>query len=191
MQQLHSTWLTVCPPCTICLRCFEFCCLCYPFVAAAAADKTVFPKQDIVGWYCSGKQLSDRHLAVHRKVRSTTPTAAATHTMQHFCTVQSCSARDGAGGGAAMYWLAIDSQMVGGVEAHGESSSSHTPPPLTYAGVKCEHTTRSSFIHSLAIAGPRNAGSSCEQRSCSRTSSCAGSGADGSCSIPSACRTLS
>jgi hypothetical protein len=34
-----------------------------------AADKTVFPKQDIVGWYCSGKQLSDRHLAVHRKVR--------------------------------------------------------------------------------------------------------------------------
>jgi hypothetical protein len=27
-------------------------------------------------------------------------------------------------------------------------SSSHTPPPLTYAGVKCEHTTRSSFIHS-------------------------------------------
>jgi hypothetical protein len=33
------------------------------------------------------------------------------------------------------------------LEAHGESSSLHTPPPLTYAGVKCEHTTRSSFIH--------------------------------------------
>jgi hypothetical protein len=28
------------------------------------------------------------------------------------------------------------------------SSSSHTPPPSTYAGVKCERTTRSSFIHS-------------------------------------------
>jgi hypothetical protein len=42
-----------------------------------AADKTVFPKQDIVGWYCSGKQLSDRHLAVHRKVRKQHSTAAA------------------------------------------------------------------------------------------------------------------
>jgi hypothetical protein len=31
------------------------------------------------------------------------------------------------------------------------SSSSHTPPPLTYAGVKCEHTTRSSFIHSFSV----------------------------------------
>lgn len=30
--------------------------------------KTVFPKQDIVGWYCSGRQLTDRHLAVHRKI---------------------------------------------------------------------------------------------------------------------------
>eukprot|EP00882_Tetradesmus_deserticola_P007977 GHRQ01008401.1.p1 GENE.GHRQ01008401.1~~GHRQ01008401.1.p1 ORF type:complete len:320 (+),score=177.84 GHRQ01008401.1:360-1319(+) len=30
--------------------------------------KTVFPKQDIVGWYCSGSQLTDRHLAVHRKI---------------------------------------------------------------------------------------------------------------------------
>jgi hypothetical protein len=33
------------------------------------ADKTVFPKQDIVGWYCSWRQLTERHLAVHRKVR--------------------------------------------------------------------------------------------------------------------------
>jgi hypothetical protein len=37
--------------------------------------------------------------------------------------------------------------MVAGVEAHAASSSSHTTPPSTYAGFKCEHTTRSSFIH--------------------------------------------
>jgi hypothetical protein len=36
--------------------------------------------------------------------------------------------------------------MVGGVEAHGVSSSSHIPPPSTYAGVECEHTIR---IHSI------------------------------------------
>jgi hypothetical protein len=29
------------------------------------------------------------------------------------------------------------------------SSPSHTPPPLTYAGVECENTTRSSFIYSF------------------------------------------
>jgi hypothetical protein len=32
---------------------------------------------------------------------------------------------------------------------HGVAASSHTPPPLTYASVTCEHTTRSSFIHSF------------------------------------------
>jgi hypothetical protein len=37
--------------------------------------------------------------------------------------------------------------MVGGVEAHGVSPSAHTHPSSTYAGFKCEHTTRSSFIH--------------------------------------------
>jgi hypothetical protein len=42
--------------------------------------------------------------------------------------------------------------MVGGVEAHREwgmgNPHRHTrPPPLTCAGVKCEHTTRSSFIY--------------------------------------------
>ncbi|KAF6257728.1 COP9 signalosome subunit 6 [Scenedesmus sp. NREL 46B-D3] len=30
--------------------------------------KTVFPKQDIVGWYCSGTQLTERHLTLHRKI---------------------------------------------------------------------------------------------------------------------------
>ncbi|WIA21756.1 hypothetical protein OEZ85_000918 [Tetradesmus obliquus] len=30
--------------------------------------KTVFPKQDIVGWYCTGRQLTEQHLAVHRKI---------------------------------------------------------------------------------------------------------------------------
>eukprot|EP00879_Flechtneria_rotunda_P001616 GHRR01001776.1.p1 GENE.GHRR01001776.1~~GHRR01001776.1.p1 ORF type:complete len:320 (+),score=108.09 GHRR01001776.1:194-1153(+) len=30
--------------------------------------KTVFPKQDIVGWYCTGRQVEERHLAVHRQV---------------------------------------------------------------------------------------------------------------------------
>jgi hypothetical protein len=34
------------------------------------------------------------------------------------------------------------------------SSSSHTPPPSTYAGVKCEHTTRSSFIHAVNDPSP-------------------------------------
>lgn len=28
--------------------------------------KTVFPKQDIVGWYCTGSQLEEQHMAVHR-----------------------------------------------------------------------------------------------------------------------------
>jgi hypothetical protein len=28
-----------------------------------------------------------------------------------------------------------------------------TPPPLTYAGVECEHTTRSSFIHAFSWQG--------------------------------------
>lgn len=28
--------------------------------------KTVFPKQDIVGWYCTGTQLNEQHMAVHR-----------------------------------------------------------------------------------------------------------------------------
>jgi hypothetical protein len=32
------------------------------------------------------------------------------------------------------------------------SSSSHTPPPLTYGGVWCEHTTHSSSIHSFFCA---------------------------------------
>jgi hypothetical protein len=32
------------------------------------ADKTVFPKQDVVGWYCTGKQLEQQHMAVHRRV---------------------------------------------------------------------------------------------------------------------------
>eukprot|EP00878_Enallax_costatus_P025408 GHUV01027183.1.p1 GENE.GHUV01027183.1~~GHUV01027183.1.p1 ORF type:complete len:259 (+),score=53.43 GHUV01027183.1:163-939(+) len=30
--------------------------------------KTVFPQQDIVGWYSTGRAVDDRHLAVHRKV---------------------------------------------------------------------------------------------------------------------------
>jgi hypothetical protein len=38
------------------------------------------------------------------------------------------------------------SRMQGRVEAHEVSSSSHTHPQ---AGVGCEHTTRSSFIHSF------------------------------------------
>jgi hypothetical protein len=37
--------------------------------------------------------------------------------------------------------------MVGSVEAHEVSSSSHTHPPLSCARVRSEHTTRSSFIH--------------------------------------------
>jgi hypothetical protein len=46
--------------------------------------------------------------------------------------------------------------MVGGVKAHEVSSSSHTSPSLTYAGVKCEHTTRISFIHSFIHSGIRH-----------------------------------
>jgi hypothetical protein len=47
--------------------------------------------------------------------------------------------------------------VVGGVEAHevvlGGLIFTHTHPPFTYAGVECEHTTRSSFTHSeTAIA---------------------------------------
>jgi hypothetical protein len=34
-------------------------------------------------------------------------------------------------------------------------SSSHTPPPLTNAGVECGHTTRSSFIDFLQVARSR------------------------------------
>lgn len=32
------------------------------------ADKAVFPKQDLVGWYVTGAQLEPRHMALHRKV---------------------------------------------------------------------------------------------------------------------------
>jgi hypothetical protein len=32
------------------------------------------------------------------------------------------------------------------------SSSSHTSPSLTYAGLVCEHTTSSSFIHCCKVA---------------------------------------
>jgi len=35
---------------------------------AVSADKTVFPKQDVVGWYCTGQQLEEQHMAVHRRV---------------------------------------------------------------------------------------------------------------------------
>ena len=42
--------------------------------------------------------------------------------------------------------------MVGGVEAHEVSSSPHTSPSLTYAGVNCEHTT---LTHSQYAYRPR------------------------------------
>lgn len=36
--------------------------------APVCTDKTVFPKQDIVGWYCTGTQLQEQHMVVHRQV---------------------------------------------------------------------------------------------------------------------------
>lgn len=32
------------------------------------ADKQVFPKLDIVGWYATGEQIQDDDMAIHRKV---------------------------------------------------------------------------------------------------------------------------
>jgi hypothetical protein len=48
--------------------------------------------------------------------------------------------------------LSLGHAMAGGVKAHEVSSSSHTPPPARVLGVKCEHTTRSSFIHSAWVS---------------------------------------
>jgi hypothetical protein len=41
--------------------------------------------------------------------------------------------------------------MTGGVAAHEVSSSSHTHPPSTYAGVRCGNTTRSPFMHLTSL----------------------------------------
>jgi hypothetical protein len=43
--------------------------------------------------------------------------------------------------------------MVGGAEAHEDFLIVTHAPPSTYAGVKCERTTRSSIIYSF-IQGP-------------------------------------
>lgn len=32
------------------------------------ADKQVFPKLDIVGWYATGEEIGDDDMAIHRKV---------------------------------------------------------------------------------------------------------------------------
>lgn len=33
------------------------------------ADKQVFPKLDIVGWYATGEGIQDADMAIHRKVQ--------------------------------------------------------------------------------------------------------------------------
>jgi hypothetical protein len=33
------------------------------------ADKTVFPKMDVVGWYATGAAVSEEHMLIHKKVR--------------------------------------------------------------------------------------------------------------------------
>lgn len=34
------------------------------------ADKQVFPKLDIVGWYATGEEIQDADMAIHKKVQS-------------------------------------------------------------------------------------------------------------------------
>lgn len=34
------------------------------------ADKQVFPKLDIVGWYATGEEIQDDDMAIHRKVQT-------------------------------------------------------------------------------------------------------------------------
>jgi hypothetical protein len=45
-------------------------------------------------------------------------------------------------------WTEPNSLLAVEVRPSSGTSSSHTHPPSTYAGVECEHTMRCSFIHS-------------------------------------------
>jgi COP9 signalosome complex subunit 6 len=45
------------------------CCVAHTAFARASADKKVFPKFDVVGWYSTGAELQDADLELHRTAR--------------------------------------------------------------------------------------------------------------------------
>jgi hypothetical protein len=81
------------------------------------------------------------------KVVALVQVLASAHTSLHSFTRRS-PAKPWPAAGAAPLISQTSQLMVGGVEAHEDFLIVTHAPASTYAGVECEHTTRSSFIHS-------------------------------------------